>query len=705
MRTNYFFTVCTICLIIHASMVKATTRGLSVKVDITQDKSIELYTNSHALVIGNGNYTNGWDLLPGAIQDSKDVAQALEKNGFNVILKTNLTKDAFNRAFGEFVERFGMEKNSRLLFYYAGHGYTRKMVNGGELGYIVMVDSPLPEKHRVNFSIKSVNMEYIITQAKIMRARHVLFMFDSCFSGTILNFRDRVVPKSISNNIKYPVRQFITAGRGDETVPDKSVFKQVFINLLEGREEEPIPDGYITGEELGLFLKNKVPEYNSFQHPQYGKIKDPGLDQGDFVFILGQDKSKEESVNLKKKELEKELKSIEAQVKKAEEHAEELEEKERIAALQKKINEAKIRKREAENKVIKIKEQMRIARVDPQEKKAFRHTSGYDKTKKLTIIDARGTAIKSIKKRGYIMAGVNGRRSGFSMKDKYGVWRGIDVDTARALAAAVFGDASKVKFTPLTAKTRFTALQSGEIDVLTRNCTQTLGRDTALGLDFCQVNYYDGQGFLVSKNLGVSRAKQLDGAAVCVLPGTTTELNVADYFRANGLKMRPVVIENTAELVKAFFAGRCDVLTSDATMLAAQRSTAPNPYDYLILPEIISQEPFAPVVRHGDDQWYDIVNFTLMALINAEEMDITSTNIDQMIESKDFKIRRFLGVNQGMGKGLGLDDKWAYNIIKQVGNYGEIFERNVGVNTPLGLERGLNALWTKGGLMYAVPFR
>ncbi len=313
--------------------------------------------------------------------------------------------------------------------------------------------------------------------------------------------------------------------------------------------------------------------------------------------------------------------------------------------------------------------------------------------------------LDNVRAKGFIQAGVNGEVFGFGKPDEKGVWRGLDVDTARAIAAAVFGDANKVKYTPLTAKTRFTALQSGEIDVLTRNCTQTLGRDTALGLDFVQVNYYDGQGFLVPVKLGVKSALELDGATVCVLPGTTTELNVADYFRANGMKMKPVVIENTAELGKAFFAGRCDCLTSDASQLAAHRSVAPNPKDYMILPELISKEPLAPVVRHGDNQWKDIVNYSVLAMINAEEKGITSKNVDKMLKSKDPKIQRFLGVSPGNGKALGLDEKFVYNIIKQVGNYGEVFERNVGVNTPLGIERGLNALWTNGGLMYSPPFK
>jgi general L-amino acid transport system substrate-binding protein len=313
--------------------------------------------------------------------------------------------------------------------------------------------------------------------------------------------------------------------------------------------------------------------------------------------------------------------------------------------------------------------------------------------------------LDEVKAKGYISVGVNEGLFGFSKPDEKGEWRGLDVDTARAISVAVFGAPDKIKFVPLTAKTRFTALQSGEIDVLTRNATRTLGRETALGLNFAQVNYYDGQGFLIPKKLGVKSAKELDGATVCVLPGTTTELNVADYFRSNGMKMNPVVIESTPELAKAFFAGRCDVLTSDASQLASTRSVAPNPADYVILPEIISKEPLAPVVRHGDDQWFDIVNFSVYALIEAEELGITSKNVDQMLTSQDPKIQRFLGVNPGNGKALGLDEKWAYNIVKFIGNYGEVFERSVGPNTPLGIERGLNALWTHGGLMYSPPFK
>jgi general L-amino acid transport system substrate-binding protein len=317
---------------------------------------------------------------------------------------------------------------------------------------------------------------------------------------------------------------------------------------------------------------------------------------------------------------------------------------------------------------------------------------------------AAGT-LDDVKAKGSIAVGVNEGLFGFAKPDEKGVWKGLDVDTARAISVAVFGSPDKIKFIPLTAKTRFTALQSGEIDVLCRNATQTLTRESALGLNFVHVNYYDGQGFLVPKKLGVKSAKELDGATVCVLPGTTTELNAADFFRSNNLKMNPVVIESTPELAKAYFAGRCDVLTSDASQLAGTRAVAPNPDDHIILPEIISREPLAPAVRHGDDQWYDIVNFAVMAMIEAEYLGIDSKNVDEMLKSSNPEVQRFLGVSEGNGKALGLDEKWAYNIVKMVGNYAEVFERNVGTNTPLKLERGLNALWTKGGILYTPPFK
>jgi general L-amino acid transport system substrate-binding protein len=313
------------------------------------------------------------------------------------------------------------------------------------------------------------------------------------------------------------------------------------------------------------------------------------------------------------------------------------------------------------------------------------------------------STLDTVKSKGFVQCGVNTGLAGFSQPDSKGEWKGLDVDLCRAVAAAVFGDAAKVRYTPLTAQQRFTALQSGEIDILSRNTTWTLSRDTSLGLNFAGVIYYDGQGFMVPKKLNVKSAKQLNGATVCVQPGTTTELNLADYFRANNMTFKPVVIEKLEEVTNAFFAGRCDVYTTDVSGLVSTRgSRAPNPADYLILPEVISKEPLGPVVRHGDDKWFDIVKWTLFAMIEAEEMGLSSTNIDKMAGDKNPGIQRFVGTNGDLGKMLGLDAKWAFNIVKQVGNYGESFDRNL---KPLGFERGINAQWTKGGLMYAPPMR
>lgn len=322
-----------------------------------------------------------------------------------------------------------------------------------------------------------------------------------------------------------------------------------------------------------------------------------------------------------------------------------------------------------------------------------------------TNVAMAGETLDTIKERGYVQVGVSEGFAGFARPDKEGNWKGLDIDTARAVAAAVFGDASKLKFTPLTSTARFTALQSGEVDLLCRNVTTTLSRDTKLGLDFAQVNFYDGQGFMVRKDLGVNSAKDLDGATVCVLPGSTTEKNLEDYFNANKMEYQPVVIRTQSGVQNAFFGGRCDVITSDTGQLAGMRVVAPNPSDYKILPEIISKEPLAPCVRHGDNEWKDVVHWTVNALIQAEEWGITSENVDKMLKSDKPAIKRFLGVTPGLGKALGLDDDWAYNVVKQVGNYGEIFNRNVGPGTALNLERGLNDLWTRGGLMYAPAFR
>ncbi|MDP5055741.1 MAG: amino acid ABC transporter substrate-binding protein [Marinomonas hwangdonensis] len=319
---------------------------------------------------------------------------------------------------------------------------------------------------------------------------------------------------------------------------------------------------------------------------------------------------------------------------------------------------------------------------------------------------ATAATLDDVKAKGFVQCGVSQGVPGFSNADVNGEWSGIDVDACRATAAAIFGDAQKVKFTPLSAKERFTALQSGEIDMLSRNTTWTYTRDASLGLDFTAVNFYDGQGFMVRKDLGIDSAKDLDGATVCTEQGTTTELNMADFFRKNQLSYVPVVVQKADEALSAYASGRCDVFTTDKSGLAAHRSKLADPSQHVILDETISKEPLGPVVRHGDNQWKDIVTWAMFVQVNAEEMGISSKNVDQIKSgTTDPGIKRLLGVEGDMGAQLGLPAEWAYNIIAKVGNYGEVFERNVGPSTPVGLPRGINKLWTDGGVMYAPPVR
>jgi general L-amino acid transport system substrate-binding protein len=317
-----------------------------------------------------------------------------------------------------------------------------------------------------------------------------------------------------------------------------------------------------------------------------------------------------------------------------------------------------------------------------------------------------GPTLDKVKQAGNVTCGVQTGTPGFGQPDSQGKFSGFNIDICRAISAALFGDPNKVKFVPLTTQQRFTALQSGEVDLLSNNTTLTLSRDTQLGLNFGPVVFYDGQGFMVPKKLGVKTAKELNGATVCVQPGTTTELNLADYFRANKMEFKPVVIEKIDEVISAYFSGRCDVFTTDGAALAAQRvGRAQNPDDHVILTERISKEPLAPVVRHGDEEWRDIVTWVVFALIEAEEKGITQKNVDEMAKGDAPDIKRMLGTTPGAGKSLGLDEKWAYNAIKGVGNYGEIFDRHLGLNSPLKLERGYNNLWSRGGLIYAMPIR
>lgn len=314
-----------------------------------------------------------------------------------------------------------------------------------------------------------------------------------------------------------------------------------------------------------------------------------------------------------------------------------------------------------------------------------------------------GETLDATIERGTLLCGVNTGLAGFGAPDSEGNYSGFDVDFCRAVALVILEDADAVEYTPLTSQQRFTALQAGEVDVLSRNTTWTLTRDTALGLNFTTVTYYDGQGFMVPADLGVTSALELDGATVCVQPGTTTELNLADFFRANDMTFEPVVIEGLDQVNDAYFSGRCDVYTTDSSGLASIRNTvAPVPDDHVILPEIVSKEPLGPVVRHGDDEFFDIVKWTVYAMIQAEELGITSENVDEFLDSTDPIVQRLLGTTPGMGEALGVRESWAYDVISQIGNYGEVYETYL---APLGLQRGLNALYTDGGMMYAMPLR
>jgi len=319
--------------------------------------------------------------------------------------------------------------------------------------------------------------------------------------------------------------------------------------------------------------------------------------------------------------------------------------------------------------------------------------------------EAQTTTLASVKNRGDLICGVSPGLAGFGIPDAKGDWTGLDVDLCRAISAAIFNDPRKVKFTPLSSKDRFTALQSGEVDLLSRTSTWTMSRDTTLGLTFAGVNYYDGQAFLVQKKLGIDTARKLDGASICLQQGTTTELNVADYFRKNKIKYEPVTFDKGDEAIKAFESGRCDALTDDSSALYALKLKLVNPAEAVVLPELISKEPLGPVVRSSDLQWFNLVKWTHDAMLNAEELGVTKANVDEMLKSDNPEIRRLLGVEGKFGEGVGLTSDWVYRIVKHVGNYGEAFERSVGQGSELKIARGKNALWTEGGLQYAPPIR
>ncbi|CCE03906.1 amino acid ABC transporter substrate-binding protein [Bradyrhizobium sp. STM 3809] len=323
----------------------------------------------------------------------------------------------------------------------------------------------------------------------------------------------------------------------------------------------------------------------------------------------------------------------------------------------------------------------------------------------LASVGAQAETLKTVKDRGMLACGVSQGLPGFSNPDDKGNWTGLDVDVCRAIAAAIFNDPTKVKFVPLSAKDRFTALQSGEVDVLSRNTTWTLSRDTSLGANFAGITYYDGQGFMVKKSLKVNSALELNSASVCVQTGTTTEQNLADYFKANKMKYEVIAFAGADETVKAYESGRCDVFTTDVSGLYAERLKLANPADHVVLPEVISKEPLGPMVRHGDDQWFDIVKWTLFGLVTAEEMGVTQANVDEMAKSDKPDFKRAFGTDGNLGEQLGLTKDWFSRIVKAVGNYGEMYDRNVGANSKLQIARGLNQLWNKGGLQYAPPIR
>jgi len=318
---------------------------------------------------------------------------------------------------------------------------------------------------------------------------------------------------------------------------------------------------------------------------------------------------------------------------------------------------------------------------------------------------ASADTLEQVVKKGVLTCGISTGLTGFSATDSEGNWEGLDVSVCQSVAAAVLGDSSKVKYVPLTAKERFTALQSGEIDLLSRNTTWTETRDTSLGLNFAGVNYYDGQGFLVSKSLGVSSSKELDGATFCIQAGTTTEVNLTDYFKSNNMEYKAVTYDTSAQTIDGFKKGRCDAVTSDASQLYSLKLKMDDPTTVLVLPEVISKEPLGPVVRQGDDQWFNIVKWTMFATLEAEELGVTQANVKDQLKSANPSVQRLLGLKGTMGENLGLDAKWAYNIVSQVGNYGEIFNKTVGTGSPLQIDRGLNKLWNDGGLMYSMPIR
>ena len=702
-----------------ASAAAAQTRGLTIKLRASEANNapvaeeVRLYGSSFALVIGIDKYTGGgWPRLSNAVKDAELVAAELRERGFAVTLKTDLKSAELKSAFAEFFILKGSDPTARLFVWFAGHGHTIE-----DEGYLVPADAPSPESKAL-FKLKAFNMRRFGEYVREAESKHAFAVFDACFSGTIFNTQRSRPPLAITRATTMPVRQFLTSGDADQQVSDDGTFRKLFLRALKGEERaDANGDGYVTATEVGLFLSDRVTNLTEArQTPRYGKLRDADYDLGDFVFALAApkapvassvaDKVPSSPVGADKEALFWQAISESANPADFEDYLKRFPNG-TFAGLAQRRSKALKEKRIA----VVTTPTKPIERQSPSARPAVLRVgpsglkSPFEATRAWPKVRPKGT-LRSVRSKGFVHCGVGTGLPGFSNPDARGRWTGIDVDVCRAVAAAVVGDANKVRYTPLSAKERFTALQSGEIDVLSRNTTWTLVRDTALGLDFAGVTYYDGQGFMVRKALGVKSARELDGASVCINAGTTTELNLADFFRSNNMRYLPVVFETASEVFAAYDANRCDVYTTDRTGLAAQRTRLKTPGAHLILPETISKEPLGPVVRHGDDQWADVVRWSLRAMIAAEQYGVNSRNVDRMRASTtNPDARRLLGGEGEIGPRLGLDRDRAYRIVSQVGNYGESFQRNLGSDTALGLSRGLNALWSKGGLMYSPPLR
>jgi general L-amino acid transport system substrate-binding protein len=675
------------------------------------------FGKNYALIIGVSDYTNGRDFRPlsAAARDAERMHDFLKNEaGFDYIV-TLTDEHATKGKIEEYMETTFpalIKENDRFFFYFSGHGITRDFDNS-KRGYLALKDAATGQWHRL------IEMDRIRQWAvNVGKARHVLFMLDACFSGLVAFEPKSSVQEKTIERLMQPANHIITAGtEGEQSfiVGGESLFTQAFLSAARGEVALPA-DGVVSLSEIMVQINRSLDQKRAelrdrikmSPHIYPTRTADNG---GEFFFVppkrvgtasqnvagldstrpLAKGSESNDSNQQRGGELpgHKEVPGVSSQA-------------------QPSPNIGNARPPPVEKSPPAPNTRPQVAATTPAkpvEPQKSPPSPGRESERSTARIDGLASTADKIRARGRVICGV-GNTVGFSSPSNQGKWAGLDVDICRAIATAILGNADKVTYVPTSIQTRFTALQSDEVDVLARTTVWTLTRDTALGFDFPAISFYDGQGFMVNTRLGVRSARELDGATVCLQPGTTIELNVADYFRALRMKFKPLVIDDPSELAKAFFAGRCDVLTMDVSVLHAVRAqNAINPGDYMVLPELISKEPMGPLVRHRDFAFADIVRWSLYAMIEAEEYGITSKNVDSLLQSENPSIQRFLGVTPGFGKALGLDEKWAYNIIKQVGNYGESFDRNLGSGSPLKVARGLNALWINGGLQYSLPFR